>query len=77
MEELVMSAKPASPSAETVFTEEMHQTIEEVGKMLKAYFRTLTDAHLETLLLISFGMFLNAGNVYQMLQMLGLPNHHV
>lgn len=68
-----MSTTIASPSAETLFTEEMHQTIEEVGKMLKAYFRTLNDAHLETLLLISFGMFLNAGNVYQMLQLVGLP----
>lgn len=68
-----MSTTTASPSAETVFTEEMHQTIEKVGHMLKAYFRTLKDAHLETLLLISLGMFLNAGNIYQMLQLLGLP----
>jgi hypothetical protein len=73
MEELGMSTPTASPSAETLFTAEMHQTIEEVGNMLKAYFRTLNDANLETLLLISLGMFLNASNVYQMLQVLGLP----
>ncbi len=58
-----MSTTTASPSAETVFTEEMHQTIEKVGHMLKAYFRTLNDSHLETLLLICLGMFLNAGNI--------------
>ena len=67
-----MSTTTASPSAETVFTEEMHQTIEKVGHMLKAYFRRLDDANLETLLLISFGMFLNAGNMYQVLHVLGL-----
>ncbi len=44
MEELVMS----TTTAETLFEEEMHQTIEEVGKMLKAYFRTLNDSNLET-----------------------------
>lgn len=68
-----MSTTTTSPSAETLFTEEMHQTLETVGHMLKAYFRTLNDSHLETLLLISLGMFLNAGNIYQMLQVLGLP----
>ncbi len=73
MEERIMSTTTASPSAETVFTEEMHQTIEKVGHMLKAYFRTLNDSHLETLLLICLGMFLNAGNIYHMLQLLGLP----
>jgi len=66
-----MSTTPAT--AETVFTEALHQTIEEVGAMLKGYFRTLNDSSLETLLLISLGMFLNAGNTYQMIQMLGLP----
>lgn len=64
---------PTVVTAETMFTEELHQTIEEVGAMLKVYFRTLNDAHLETLLLISLGMFLDANNTYQVLQMLGLP----
>jgi len=41
--------------------------------MLKAYFRTLSDKHLETLLLISMAMFLGTGNIYQVTQLLGLP----
>jgi hypothetical protein len=60
-------------TAETLFTQEMHQSLEHIGTMLKPYFRTLNDSNLETLLLISLGMFLNATNVYQMLQTLGLP----
>jgi hypothetical protein len=68
-----MSSTTPTVTAETLFTEAMQQTLVEVGRLLKAYFRTLNDANLETLLLMSFGMFLNAGNVYQMLQMVGLP----
>jgi len=50
-------------TAETLFTQEMHDTLEHIGTMLKSYFRTLNDPNLETLLLISLGMFLNANNV--------------
>lgn len=60
-------------TAETLFTQEMHQSLEHIGTMLKPYFRPLNDSNLETLLLISLGIFLNANNVYQMLQALGLP----
>jgi len=59
LEELVMSPI----TAETLFTQEMHDTLEHIGTMLKSYFRTLNDPNLETLLLISLGMFLNANNV--------------
>jgi len=60
-------------TAEEHFTEEMHNTIEEFGRILKAYFHTMLDKELETLLLISMAVFLGADNIYQVLQVLGLP----
>ena len=60
-------------TAEEHFTEEMHNTIEEFGRILKAYFRTIPDKDLETLLLISMAVFLGSDNIYQVLQVLGLP----
>lgn len=60
-------------TAEEHFTEEIHNTIEEFGRILKPYFRTMPDEHLETLLLISMAVFLGADNIYQVLQVLGLP----
>lgn len=60
-------------TAEECFSEEMHGTIEKFGRILKAYFRTMPDMHLETLLLISMSVFLGADNIYQVLQVLGLP----
>jgi hypothetical protein len=60
-------------TAEEHFSLEIHRTIEEFGRILKAYFRTLSDEHLETLLLISMAVFLGADNIYQVLQVLGLP----
>jgi hypothetical protein len=62
----------STKSAEEFFTEEMIHSIEEFGKRLQVYFRTLNDKHLETLLLISMAMFLGSGNIYQVTQMLGL-----
>jgi hypothetical protein len=62
----------STKTAEDVFTEEMVHSIEEFGNMLKAYFRTLSDKHLETLLLISMAMFLGVGNIYQVTQVLGI-----
>ena len=58
--------------SEEFFTEGLVNAIEEFGKMLKAYFRTLNDKHLETLLLISMAMFLGTGNIYQVTQVLGI-----
>ncbi|MCP3666594.1 MAG: hypothetical protein GY696_29530, partial [Gammaproteobacteria bacterium] len=60
-------------TAEEHFTEEMHRTIEEFGRILRAYFREMPDKNLETLLLISMAVFLGADNIYQVLQVLGLP----
>ncbi len=60
-------------TAEDHFTEEMHRTIEEFGRILRAYFREMPDKNLETLLLISLAVFLGADNIYQMLQVPGLP----
>lgn len=51
----------------------MHNTIEEFGRILKAYFSTLPDKFLTTLLLIRQAVFLGADNIYQVLQVLGLP----
>jgi len=60
-------------TAEEHFTKEMHNTIEQFGQILKAYFRTMSDEHLETLLLISMAVFLGADNIYQVMKVLGLP----
>lgn len=60
-------------TAEEQFTEEMHRTIEEFGRILRAYFREMPDENLETLLLISLAVFLGADSIYQVLQVLGLP----
>lgn len=45
----------------------MHNTIEEFGRILKAYFSTLPDKFLTTLLLIRQAVFLGADNIYQVL----------
>ncbi len=60
-------------TAEEQFTEEMHSTIEEFGRILRTYFRKMPDESLETLLLISLAVFLGADNIYQVLQVPGLP----
>jgi len=60
-------------TAEEHFTEEVHNSIKHFGRILKAYFRTMSDPNLETLLLICMAVFLGADNVYQVLQVLGLP----
>jgi hypothetical protein len=60
-------------TAEEHFAEEIHLAIEEFGRILKAYFRKMSDEHLETLLLISMAVFLSADKIYQVLQTLGLP----
>lgn len=63
----------ATKTAEELFSAEMHDLIENFGKILRPYFRRMPNANLETLLLISMAVFLGAGNVYQVLQVLGLP----
>ncbi|MCP4489105.1 MAG: hypothetical protein GY820_17600 [Gammaproteobacteria bacterium] len=60
-------------TAEEQFADEMHRTIEEFGRILRPYFRRMPDENLETLLLISLAVFLGADNIYQVLQVLGLP----
>ncbi|MCP4487556.1 MAG: hypothetical protein GY820_09605 [Gammaproteobacteria bacterium] len=60
-------------TAEEQFADEMHRTIEEFGKILRPYFRRMPDENLEILLLISMSVFLRADNIYQVLQVLGLP----
>lgn len=63
----------AKKTAEEHFAEEMRDAAEEFGKILRPYFRGMPDENLETLLLISMAVFLGADNVYQVLQVLGLP----
>ncbi|QTA85701.1 hypothetical protein [Desulfonema magnum] len=60
-------------TAEEHFTEEMLRAAEEFGKILRPYFRRMPDEDMETLLLISMAVFLGADNVYQVMQVLGLP----
>ncbi len=60
-------------TAEEQFAGEMHRAIEEFGRILRAYFREMPDENLETLLLISLAVFPGADNIYQVLQVLGLP----
>jgi len=60
-------------TAEELFAEELIEGMEEMGKMLKGFFRTMTDKNLETLLLISMAILTGAGNMYQVMQLLGLP----
>lgn len=60
-------------TAEEHFADEMHRSIEEFGRILRPYFRRMPDKNLETLLLISLAVFLRADNIYQVLQVLGLP----
>lgn len=64
-----MSTKPAA----ALCTEAMVTAIEVLGKQLKAYFRTLSDNHRETFLLISRAMFFGASNIDHVPQGLGLP----
>jgi len=63
----------AQKTAEELFDAEIRRSLETFGKILRAYFRRMPDDSLETLLLISMAVFLGAGNVYQVLQVLGLP----
>ena len=65
----------ATDTAEQYFTDELVHAYEEVGTILHASFRTLNDSTLETLLLLSFGMFVGAGNVYQVIQRLGVSKN--
>ncbi len=65
----------ATGTAEQYFTDELTNAYGDMGKVLKASFRTLNDSTLETLLLLSFGMFVGAGNVYQVIQRLGVSKN--
>jgi hypothetical protein len=60
-------------TAEEHKTCKMHNTIEEFGRILKAYFHTMLDKELETLLLNRQAVFLGADNIYQVLIVKGLP----
>ncbi len=65
----------ATDTAEQYFTDELMHAYEEVGAILNASFRTLNDSTLETVLLLSFGMFVGAGNIYQVIQRLGVSKN--
>lgn len=60
-------------TAEEHYTKELLESIEFFGKLSKSYFRKMDDKSLETLLLISMSIFLGACNLYQVIQIFGLP----
>jgi len=65
----------APDTAEQYFTDELMHAYDDVGTILHTAFRTLNDTTLETVLLLSFGMFVGAGNVYQVIQRLGVSKN--
>ncbi len=65
----------ATQTAEQYFSDELVKAYESVGEVLNASFRTLNDSTVETVLLLSFGMFLGADNIYQVIQRLGVSKN--
>jgi len=59
--------------AEEQYIDELSKSMEQFGQLLKPYFRKMDHESMETLLLISMAIFLGASNIYQVIQLLGLP----
>jgi hypothetical protein len=60
-------------NAEEQYIDELSKSMEQFGQLLKPYFRKMDHEGLETLFLISIAIFLGASNIYQVIQLLGLP----
>jgi hypothetical protein len=60
-------------NAEEQYIDELSQSMEQFGQLLKPYFRKMNHESLETLLLISMAIFLGASNIYQVIKLFGLP----
>lgn len=60
-------------TAEKQYCDELSQSIEFFGHLLKPYFRKMDNKSLETLLLISMAISLGAANIYQVIKLFGLP----
>jgi hypothetical protein len=60
-------------NAEEQYIDELSKSMEQFGQLLKPYFRKMDHESMETLLLISMAILLGASNIYQVIQLLGLP----
>ena len=60
-------------NAEEQYIDELSKSMEQFGQLLKPYFRKMDHESMETLFLMSIAIFLGASNIYQVIQLLGLP----